>query len=301
MLTPISLSRRLKSRKCERIWVDARAKSLPVSEGANDSRLAMKTAGCLGYLALLVAYAAVSPLAASAQVRPRHQEGLVHGFLVLRTLQGEAIADGDLIQNVQGTRVTSRLVFHFRDGSLHDETAVFSQHGRLRLLSDHLVQKGPAFAHPIDLSLDARTGQVTIRYSEDGKEEISHERLKIPPDICNGLIITILKNLSPDPGEVKLSYLAPIAKPKLVKLVVTSQGEDTFSTGGIRRNAMHFVVKVEIGGLSGALATLFGKQPSDTHVWILGGEAPVFVKSEGPLAVGGPVWRIELVSPSWPK
>jgi len=39
-----------------------------------------------------------------------------------------------------------------------------------------------------------------------------------------------------------------------------------------------------------------GKQPADTHVWVLGGEAPAFVKAEGPLYVGGPIWRIQLAS-----
>ena len=34
---------------------------------------------------------------------------------------------------------------------------------------------------------------------------------------------------------------------------------------------------------------------------ILGGEAPAFVKSEQSLYTGGPVWRIELVSPAWPR
>jgi hypothetical protein len=71
--------------------------------------------------------------------------GLVHGFLTLSTLAGETLADGDLIQTTRGTRVTSRLVFHFRDGSLHDETAVFTQGRTFRLLTDHLVQKGRRF------------------------------------------------------------------------------------------------------------------------------------------------------------
>ena len=69
----------------------------------------------------------------------RHVEGIVHGFLVLRTLDGTAIADGDLIQNSRGNRVTARLIFRFKDGSLHDETAVFSQRQQFRLVSDHLV------------------------------------------------------------------------------------------------------------------------------------------------------------------
>jgi hypothetical protein len=36
-------------------------------------------------------------------------------------------------------------------------------------------------------------------------------------------------------------------------------------------------------------------------VWVLGGDAPTFVKSEQTLYLGGPVWRIELVSPVWPR
>jgi hypothetical protein len=49
------------------------------------------------------------------------------------------------------------------------------------------------------------------------------------------------------------------------------------------------------------VAPLIGKQPPDSHVWILEGEAPAFVKSEQPLYNGGPVWRIELVSPVWSR
>lgn len=85
-----------------------------------------------------------------------------------------------------------------------------------------------------------------------------------------------------------------------MKLVITPQAEESFTTGDAHRKAMHYVVKVGIGGISGVLAELFGKEPPDTYVWILEGEAPAFVKSEGPLAPGGPVWRIELVSPAWP-
>ncbi len=52
--------------------------------------------------------------------------------------------------------------------------------------------------------------------------------------------------------------------------------------------------------MTGLVAPLIGKQPPDTQVWILGGEAPAFVKMEGPLYSGGPIWRIELVSPVGP-
>ena len=99
----------------------------------------------------------------------KHREGLVHGFLALRTLEGELLAAGDLIQTARPDRVTSRLVFSFKDGSSHDETAVFSQDRHFRLLSYRLVQKGPAFEHPMEVKLDGKSGQVTVRHTdEDG-------------------------------------------------------------------------------------------------------------------------------------
>ena len=59
-------------------------------------------------------------LAASRAHVVKHREGLVHGFLALRTLEGEVLAAGDLIQQARSDRVTSRLVFAFKDGSRHD-------------------------------------------------------------------------------------------------------------------------------------------------------------------------------------
>lgn len=237
---------------------------------------------------------------AAAPVAVRHTEGLVHGFLVLRTLSGDTLADGDLIQIVRGYRVTNRLVFRFKDGSVHDETAVFSQRGNFRLLSDHLVQKGPAFQHTMEVSIDGPTGQVTVRTTDDdGKEKVVINRLDLPPDVANGMVLTLLKNIPSDASQMTVSMVAATPKPRLVKLAITSQGEEPFSIGGSSRKATHYVVKVEIGGAAGLVAPLLGKQPPDTHVWILGGEAPAFVKSEGPLFFGGPVWRIELASPVW--
>lgn len=232
----------------------------------------------------------------------RHAEGLTHGFLVLRTLDGETLAVGDLIQTTRGNRVTSRLVFHFQDGSLHDETVVFSQRGTFRLVSDRLVQKGPSFPKPLDVSVDGRSGQVTVRYKDDeGQEKVISERLSLPPDTSNGMLLALLKNIRPETASTTVSIVAATPKPRLVKFVITPAGEDPFSLGGSPRKATHYVVKVEIGGVAGLVAPLVGKQPEDSHVWILGGEAPAFVRMEGQLYQGGPIWRIEPVSPVWPK
>lgn len=254
-------------------------------------------------LVSMTAIAAVlaAPRAAGEPVPVRHHEGLVHGFLALRTLDGTPLADGDLLQTTRGAQVTSRLVFHFKDGSLHDETAVFSQQREFRLLKDHLVQKGPSFPQPIDMTIDAVKRQVTVRYVDgDGQAKVDSEHLNLPPDLANGVIPTILKNVNPAAPPKSVGFVAATPKPRLVKLAISTAAEDTFTTGATRRKATHYVLKVDIGGIGGVVAPLIGKQPPDSHVWILGGEAPAFVRAEQPFYNNGPVWRIELVSPEWP-
>jgi hypothetical protein len=125
--------------------------------------------------------------------------------------------------------------------------------------------------------------------------------MELPPDVANGLTLTLLKNLRPNDPPATVSMVATTPKPRLVKLAIFPQGEDPFTTSGAKRLAIHYVLKVEIGGIEGKIAPLLGKQPPDIHVWVLGGEAPAFVKMEGPLFYGGPIWRIELASPVWPN
>ena len=233
------------------------------------------------------------------QVAVRHMEDTLHGFLVLRSMDGNTIAAGDLVQSGDRDRLVSNLVFHFKDGSVDDETTIFSQRRNFRLLSDHHVQKGPSFPHPIDVSIDASKSGVIIHSADGDKDKVETDHLDLPPDLANGLVLTLLKNIRPDAAETKVSYLAFTPKPRLVTLVVKPEGEDTFWTAGARHRATCYDVKVELGGLTGVLAPLLGKQPKDIHVWILGGDAPAFVRMEGQLYQGGPLWRIELTSPAW--
>ena len=248
--------------------------------------------------AVVAAIVAASSINAEP-VAVRFSEGLVHGFLVLRTLEGKPLADGDLIQTARGTTVTSRLVFHFKDGSIHDETAVFSQRRQFKLLRHHLVQKGPTFPQSLDMSIDTSTGEAVVRYVDDGKEKTESEHMQFAPDLANGLVLTLLKNVRADAPPKSVSFIAATPKPQAVTLEVGVAGRERFSTGDTTRTATHYVLKVNIGGLKGLIAPLVGRQPPDAHVWILDGAAPAFVKSEQPLYMGGPVWRIELVSPAW--
>jgi len=257
--------------------------------------------GNFARLIALLSIVLLQPCALSAEpIAVRYREGTQHGFLALRTLEGKILAAGDLNQTVRENEVDSRLVFRFRDGSVDDETTIFTQGRDFRLIRDHHIQKGPSFPHPMDVSMDTSTGQVKVRYTDKGNEKVETQRMELPQDLANGMILNILKNIRPDTSETKVSFLAATPKPRLIKLSIEPRGEDKFSAVGFPYKATLFVLKVELGGLTGIIAPLIGKQPPDTKVWVVASGSPAFVKAEESLYPDGPVWRIEMTSPIWP-
>ena len=211
------------------------------------------------------------------------------------------LASGDLVQVAHGDQITARVLFRFKDGSVDDETTVFSQHRNLRLISYHHVQKGAFFALPTDVSIDTRKGQVTVRSAgKDGGEEVNTSHLDLPPGLANGMVPVIVANLSPDAPQTTVPLLVATPKPRLVKLVISPHGEDAFEVAGASHQGLHFDIKIDLGGVEGVVAPLFGKQPPDIQLWIVGGEAPTFIREEGPISPKGPSVNIELASPTWP-
>lgn len=233
------------------------------------------------------------------QVTVRYQEGVSHGYLALREPNGRLLADGENSQVASGHIVHSRLTFHFKDGSLYDDTTVFSDRGAFRLISDHSIEKGPSFKTQIETYIDARTGEVTAKYLDKKKTKLIHRKMKLPPDLANGLLYIIVKNIAPSPAA-SVSYLAFSPQPRIVKLAFSRQGEQKFVTDATSHEAIHYVMKVQIGGVTGVVASILKKVPPDTQFWLLDGSPPTFAGSEGPLYGSGPVWRVDLVSPRRP-
>jgi hypothetical protein len=146
------------------------------------------------------------------------------------------------------------------------------------------------------MTMNTDTGRVVVRHRErSGGERTDEARLDIPLDVANGIVPVLLKNLSPGAKSANASFIAATPRPRPVTLAISDVGFESLSMAGDTRRATHYVIKAEIGGLAGLVAPLVGRQPPDTHVWILDGPAPRFVKSEGPLFYGGPIWRIELI------
>ncbi len=166
------------------------------------------------------------------------------------------------------------------------------------MLSDHHLQRGPSFPTPVDATVDPVKGLVT---STDPSGHTSTAQLDMPPDVYNGMLIGALMNRPPSKPEIVISTVVADAKPRIVHLVMKSAGEASFTIGGAPRRATDYVIHVDIGGVAGVVAPLVGMQPLDYHVLILTGDAPAFIREEGPLYVGGPVWRIQQVSAVFSK
>lgn len=252
-----------------------------------------------GLLVLLTALMWQRPLAA-APVPVRFAEGSLHGFLVLSTPRQDLIASGDLLQVVRDGEVRSRLVFHFKDGSVFDETVVFTQRNVFTLQSYHLVQRGPVFPEDTEISLERATGKyhMKTRAHKDGREKVRDGTLVLPLDVYNGMVLTIVKNLASGGGET-VHMVAFTPAPKLIKLQLAPAGEQKVLIGGSERTATHYVLKPILGFWLKLFTTLLGRVPPDNHAWIVTADVPAFVKFEGPLYLNGPAWRIELTSPRW--
>jgi hypothetical protein len=245
---------------------------------------------------------ALQQIAPSEPIPVRHVQGTFHGFLELRAEDGKVVASGDSFQVVHGDRVTVQTLFKFRDGSIDDETTVFTQHRTFQLITDHHVQKGPSFPHPMDVTIDARSGQVTVRSTgKDGKEEVKTDHVELPTDLANGMVPLVVENAGSDAAPFTVSMLLATPKPRLVKLVFSNRGEESFSLGGSARKAIHFEIKIDLGGVAGVVAPLIGKEPPNIQIWTVGGQAPTFIREQGPLYPEGPMMTIQLTSPVWPS
>lgn len=254
------------------------------------------------YLLITLLICSLLSNARADSVPVRQVGGTIHGFLEMRSADGRVVASGDITRVVHGDRIRSRTVFHFKDGSIDDETAVFSQRRVLQLISYRHIQKGASFPQPMDLAIDMKSGEITVHSTgKDGKAEDKSEHLDLPEDLANGLVPVIVENMHADAGAtVTVSMMVATPKPRLVKLVITNVGEDKCSVAGAARKAIHYEIKIDLGGVAGVVAPIVGKEPPRIQIWTIGGAGTTFAREQGPLYPEGPMMTIQLASPAWP-
>ncbi len=237
----------------------------------------------------------------AAPVRVRLLEGTGRAFLIIRSVDGEELGYGEFRQKPLGSLIDSRLTLHFKDGSLWDETCVFSQRGVFRLERYHHKQEGPSFPSQT-ISFDRKSGRydaVTQDKKGDAEEHASG-RFTMPADLYNGMATTLLRNVV---GGGDLTYQTAVfsPKPRLIKTVLHREGEESATVSSGTLPVIRYLMKLELGGLAGLVAPLIGKEPPDVRYWMVWGDIPLFLRFEGALFLNGPVWRMEQVVPRQPE
>jgi hypothetical protein len=135
---------------------------------------------------------------------------------------------------------------------------------------------------------------------KDGKQEVKTDHLDLPRDLANGMVPVVVENMQSNAPPTTVSMVVAAPKPRLIKLVISSVGEDKYLVAGSSRKALHYSIKIDVGGVAGLVAPLIGKAPPDIQIWTIGGEVATFAKEHGPLYPDGPMTTIQLASPTWP-
>jgi hypothetical protein len=242
------------------------------------------------------------PLAEATPITARFPEGVTRGFLVLRAANGTPVAYGELTQKPAGAVVSSRLLLHFKDGSVFDETLTFSQRQVFRLESYHLIQRGPSFP-AADIAFDRKSGQYRARTATKpgGEEKQASGRLDLPDDLYNGMLLTVLKNVPADGSLPAVALLAFTPEPIILRVQFGREAEERARVGTEAKAVSRYRVKFEIGGVKGVIASLIGKEPPLIRYWILDGSVPAFGRFEGAMYLNGPVWRLEQAPLEWAR
>jgi len=218
---------------------------------------------------------------------------------VLRSTTGAIIARGEMRQLARSDRTESYLSFAFKDGSQHEETTTFTERDVFRLVSYRVRQRGRSFPTQLEASLDA-SGQYRVASREgDEAEKVDEGRVELPDDIANGLVLLLVKNLAKGESET-VHVVAFGPKPRLVGLKLVPDGDEPILVAGAKKTATRYAGRPDLGALD-AVAKVVGKHPPDYHFWLYRSEPPGFLAAAGPLYPGGPVWRIELTTATWPS
>ncbi|HSL04683.1 MAG TPA: hypothetical protein VK901_14240 [Nitrospiraceae bacterium] len=254
---------------------------------------------CLAVIMVIAALVSTPVYAASVAVR--FPEGMTHGYLLVRSLSGEILGEGEMTQVLkENDLVESRLVFRFKDGSLHDERVAFSQQRVFTMISYRLIQRGPSFPEQIDISVDRGTAEYKVRSKtgEDGKEEVLSGQVDLPKDVYNGMLITVSKNLQKGADET-VSVLTFTPSPQIVAVQLRAINEQPVQIGEVSRKVTQYAFTPKLSMIREFFGKALGKLPAEFHYncWIMFDAPPSFVHFEGPLQLMAQIVRIELVSP----
>ena len=236
--------------------------------------------------------------ASAGAVDLKWREGTVRGFPVLVDPgSGQVVAQGDYTQRVSGNRLFVTTAFDFGDGRKVEERTEFVQGKQLVQKQWHWTETvGGAPQRLFEVDFD--TGEAHAMKVEKGERKEWKGKVQVTPGetFGGGGFAFALKNLAEQlkgGDSVELSAVAFTPQPRVVKVKVLGQGQDTVRLTGRSLPAEHLVIQPEIPWI----AKPFVHAP-DNHLWFHRGTPPTFLRADGPLMEPGDrILRTEAQAP----
>jgi hypothetical protein len=105
----------------------------------------------------------------------------------------------------------------------------------------------------------------------------------------------------PNAAPFRAGILAPVNGGRLIQILISPEGEQSFQKSGQTLKATVFRIHPELGGILGMIATLLGLEPKDVKVWVLEGQKPAVMRVVGQLGGSGPELSSELEGTSFAR
>src|SRR5882757_6652661 len=87
-------------------------------------------------------------------------------------------------------------------------------------------------------------------------------------------LLELLLNAPQNTTPFRVAMVVPVNGARLIRILISPEGEQPFHSTGQTRRAMVFRIHPELGGIVGVIASLIGLQPKDVTVWVLEGDEP---------------------------
>jgi hypothetical protein len=92
-------------------------------------------------------------------------------------------------------------------------------------------------------------------------DNVESEHMDLPDDLTNGFVGTLLLNVPHNTRPFRVGILAPVGGGRLIRILISPEGEQPFHTTGQTLKATVFRIHPELGGIVGVIAPLIGLQP----------------------------------------
>ncbi len=212
------------------------------------------------------------------QIKPRLALGTLHGFPSMSDTTGRVIADGELIQELNGDRLRVKIRWAFADGREVEERDEFKVDEVLAQTRFSWVEtRKDSELRRFEVDFSAGTARAVTR-NEKGEVEKEESKLELPAGRSftgYGTALAV-SELSLSQGEARqITFVGFTPKPRAVTLKVTRGGTERFSVAGRSMLTDRYTLHTEIP----FPASLF-VSARDAHLWFSHTPPPALVRSE---------------------